>query len=603
MLEDEIVQRRTTPDSGCVLSAGLFSRACTSYGKTVTQIPSDEKATTIPASNGAASLSEFRRRKLLRRAHALTKTDPKAALRTVHELLDGGAETSETYELESKLLLSLGCGTIAARAAENSIRLGGDRLSLMILLLKCHLTAFNRKPASQVIDALLSMEPLPDEAKAEIAHGAQEIHRYDVAKRLYDELLERDATNVKNWINVGYAEQKNGNMVKAETCYRRAIAVKPDSANAARLLASVRKQMADDNCLHEIKEAMARVNPQSEEYVTAAYALGKTYEDLGDYENAYAVFKAGADVMRPKMPYSTGAIKSAFAATREYFRHPAHLARAAQRLKAFRAAPEAGPQPLFILGMPRTGSTLLDRMTSSHSDVRSMGELGCFKEVMKVLTGFGGGEGFHEHFYAQPERDIDLAALGRLYTAAAAPDDFSGRYYTDKYPMNFMDLGLIAAALPGAKFVHTIRNPMDTIFGNFKQLFTLGFYHYSYDLAECAEYFIEYQEMMAFWESLAPDRILEVGYEDVVADPQREVARVLGFLGLEWEAACLDYHNSDAPVDTASLSQVRQPIYKSAVGHWTRYGDLLDDAAEVLWRNGIDLGESRRRDGGAKTRP
>jgi len=553
--------------------------------------------------SAAAPHSDFRRRKLLRRAQALVKTDPQTALRTVHQLLDGGAATPEVFQLEANLLLSLGCGTIAARAAEQAIKAGGERLSLLLLLLKCHLTAFNRKPASRVIDELLGMEPLPDEAKAEIAHGAQEIHRYDIAKRLYDELLIRDAMNVKNWINVGYAEQKNGNMERAENCYRSAIAVRPDSVNAVRLLASVRKQTARDNCLVEIKEAMERVDPQSEEYVTAAYALGKTYEDLEEYGNAFIAFKAGADVMRPKMPYSTNAIKAAFAATRDYFRHPSHLDRAERRLDSFRSSCDAGPQPLFILGMPRTGSTLLDRMISSHSEVRSMGELGCFKESMKVLTGFGGGEGFHEHFYAQPERDIDLAVLGRSYVEAAAPDDFSGRYFIDKYPMNFMDFGLIAAALPGARFIHTIRNPMDTIFGNFKQLFTLGFYHYSYDLKECAEYFVEYQKMMAYWKSLAPGRILDVCYEDVVEDPRREIARTLEFLGLDWEDACLNYHKSKAPVDTASLSQVRQPIYKSAVGNWMRYGDLLNDAAETLRRNEVAFEEGGLRSHGAEAQP
>ena len=554
--------------------------------------PLPETESTRARSADGGALSDFRRRKLLRRAQTAANTDPHLALRTVHELQDKGDQSAETFELEASLLLALGCGTFAARATENAIQAGGDRTSLMVFLLKCHLMAFNRKPASRVIDALLTLQDTDDETKAEIAHGAQEIHRYNVARDLYAEVLERAPDTVKNLINSGYAEQKNGNMAQAEIHYREAIARKPDCSNAVRLLASVRKQSPDHNCLNEIEMAISLCDPETEDYAAAAYALGKTYEDLKDFNRAFSGYEAGAAAMRPLMPYSTDAVRSAFTATRDYFRHPAHTARAERWRTMFVSQTQTSPQPLFILGMPRTGSTLLDRMTSSHSGVVSMGELGCFKESMKVLTGFGGGEGFHEHFYAQPERDIDLEALGRSYHTAASPEGYAGRWYIDKYPMNFMDLGLIAAALPGAKFIHTIRNPMDTIFGNFKQLFTLGFYHYSYDLQECAEYFVEYRKMMAFWRELLPGRILDVHYACVVSDARSEVARVLDFLGLKWEEACLEFHRSNAPVDTASLSQVRQPIYKSALGHWENYGQRLHAAISVLRANDINPYES-----------
>ncbi len=535
-------------------------------------------------------LGPLRQNRLFRQAKELCENSPFEALDHLHKLIDGGVHTAEVFHLQANLLLQLGCGTIAARATENALKAGGDRLTLLLLLLKCHLTAYNRKPAAVIIKRLLEIDPLTEEAKAEIAHGAQEIHQYELAERLYQELLDRDPENCKYLINLGYACQKRGNMSQATDLYHQAIRIKSNSANALRLLSSVNKQTSNDNCITLAQEMLPTFDENSEEYVTAAYALGKTYEDIGEFDNAFQLFNAGATAMRPKMPYSTKAVIAAFEITKKYFEHPLQQREKQDLIKPKEKLKQSEqPRPLFILGMPRTGSTLIDRILSSHSLVTSMGELGCFKESMKVVTGFGGGDGFHTHFYQQSERVIDFAALGASYINSASPTDFSGRYFTDKYPMNFMDLGLIAEALPHARFIHTIRNPMDTVFGNFKQLFTLGFYHYSYTLQECAEYYVQYQTLMRYWHDRLPGKILDVHYEDLVNDTGPQVRHILGFLNLEWEENCLRFYKNKSPVDTASLSQVRQPIYKSAIGHWQHYTHFLDDAIDVFKTAGIDV--------------
>ncbi len=529
-------------------------------------------------------LSDARAHRLLRRAKSASTTDPFLALDNIHKILDGGSASADVLQLQATVLLQLGCGTNAARAAEAALDAGGDRRAILLLLLTCYLTAYHRKPAARLIPRILEMEPLPADAKSDVAHAAQEIHKYDLAERLYRELLEDDPANAKLLVNLGYAMQKQGRMQEASENYRKAIDCNPGSANAYKLLSSVRKQSAETNHLVIIQNAMPLFEEDSDEYVTAKYALGKTCEDLGDYQSAYEHFADGATAMRPMSPYTTESSQHAFKLTRKYFEH-------SRRALTRTADADSGTEsaPLFILGMPRTGSTLVDRILSSHSEVVSMGELGCFKESMKVLTGFGGGSGFHEHFYQQPERDIDLTRLGELYVSAACPDDRSGRYFIDKYPMNFLDLGLIAEALPNALFVHSLRDPMDTCFSNFKQLFTLGFYHYSYSMKECAEYYLLYRELMRFWQQRYPDRIINVNYEDMVSDTEVQVRRLLAFLKLDWQEQCLEFHKNRGPVDTASLSQVRQPIYRSAVKHWTHYRPYLQDAIDVFQRAGIDV--------------
>lgn len=537
-------------------------------------------------------LSPARRQRYLRRAKATCNNDPFFALDNIHKLLDGGVETAEVFHLQSTLLLQLGCGTFAAQAAQSAIKAGGDRVTLLPLLLKCHLTAYHRKPAARTIESILELAQLPENVKSDVAHGAHEIHHYRLAEQLYQELLDEDPSNAKHLINLGYAFQKQGKMQEAIDYYLQAIDHKPDSANAYKLLSSVRKQTVDQNYLDLISNALPQFEPGSEEFVTAAYALAKTFEDLKYYENAFEHFKAGADAMRPKSPYSTDSVKRAFQITKSYFEHPRQRQLHKETEATGHGSVTGGsddPRPLFILGMPRTGSTLVDRILSSHPEVVSMGELGCFKESMKVLTGYGGGDGFHEHFYRQPEREVDLNRLGVLYVSAAGPEKFAGRYFIDKYPMNFMDLGLIARAMPNARFVHTIRNPMDTCFSNYKQLFTLGFYHYSYSMEECAEYYLLYKDIMEFWRDLLPGRILNVHYEDLVENTDTQVRRLLQFVDLDWHDDCLNFYKNESPVDTASLSQVRQPIYKSAMRHWKNYGPLLDDARNVFAAAGIDV--------------
>ena len=517
-------------------------------------------------------LSPQRQERRLARARTLMESDPFEALDEVHALLDAGATTAPVYALQCELLTGLGCGTFAALAAENGLAAGGDRLTFLRLLLKAHLTGFNRKPAAAVLDKLMAEGPLDKPTREEAAFAAHELHRYDLAETLYGELLAEDPNDPKAGINLAYARHKTGRLDEARALYTHAVKVRPEATNGLRLLVDSRKQTQDDNDRALVIATRHRLVPGSEDYATASYALGKVEEDLKDYDAAFAAFSSGAAIMRGKMPYSTEASRHTFDTTKLWFDRPARSAT---------SMPD-GPQPVFVLGMPRTGSTLIDRILSSHSQVRSMGELGCFKEAMKVVTGYGGGDGFHEHFYRQRGRDIDLDALGRFYTQAASPADGAKRYFIDKYPMNFMDLGLIAEALPGARFIHTIRHPLDIVFGNFKQLFTLGFYHYSYDLKEAAEYYLLYRDLMAFWHDRFPGRILDVVYEDHINDPQGTAHTLLDHLGLDWDERVLRFFENAAPVDTASLSQVRRPIYKTAVGHWQRYERHLGPAIDVL---------------------
>lgn len=528
---------------------------------------------------GVVSLGPARARRLLVKALEQATRDPREALLDVHRLIDGGFDSPEVAALEARLLITLGCGSFAAHAAQRGLSAGGDRLTFLLLLLEAHLTAFNRKPARQVLDQLLLMAPLPSDAIEAVAHGASELGRHAEAEQLYAERIHGAPSDHRAAVNFAHALLKTGEIDRAESLLDEALTDHPEAGHAWRLLAGTRRQTRERNILSGLRSALPRMAPGSDDLAAAFYALGKTLEDLGELDEAFGAFTSGARITRPRVPYSTAAVEDAFALTKDFF-----------AARPSSAPAEAAGAPLFIVGLPRTGSTLIDRMLTGHDEIVSMGELGCFKEAMKIETGYAGGPGFHEYFYSTSGQRIAPQRLGARYRAAASPEIGAPRWYIDKYHMNFLDLGLIAEALPEARFIHTIRHPLDTIFGNFKQLFTLGFHHFSYDLAECTAYYLLYRDLIAFWHRRLPGRILDVVYEDVVADQAGQARRMLDFLGLDWADACASHHKNPTPVDTASMIQVREPLYARAVGHWQGYRPYLGTTIAELEKAGVSLG-------------
>jgi len=245
--------------------------------------------------------------------------------------------------------------------------------------------------------------------------------------------------------------------------------------------------------------------------------------------------------------------------------------------------------------MPRTGTTLVDRIVSSHPQVQSAGELHNFASVWKRAFGGPAFEMFNaQHVADATRRPIDWRDLGEQYVSSTRAFTGTLPFFTDKLPHNFLYLGYIACALPNAKIVCVRRDPLDTCLSNFRQLFApeSPYFDYSYDLLDTGHYYILFDRLMAHWKQAFPGRIHEVRYESLVTH-QEEISRaVVAHCGLEWDPACLAFENNDTPVATASAAQVRSPIYTSALGRWRRYERQLEPLRELLAGHGIPLGET-----------
>jgi hypothetical protein len=259
------------------------------------------------------------------------------------------------------------------------------------------------------------------------------------------------------------------------------------------------------------------------------------------------------------------------------------------------SAPSAGHnsrRPLFILGLPRSGTTLVDRIVSSHSQVASLGEHTTLAlAVMRMAgrqPGPAGDDPAEKIDLIEQSARLDFEALGRAYCDSI--DGFgnhAGRL-TDKTPLNFLYLGLIHRALPRAKIIHLRRHPLDSCYAMYKTLFRAG-YPFSYSLQEIGRYYIAYYSLMQHWRDCIPGAFLDVDYEDLVNDTPAQARRIIDYLELDWEDACLDFHRRGGAAATASAAQVRQPVYSTSVGMWRNYARQLAPFRERLREHGIPV--------------
>jgi tetratricopeptide (TPR) repeat protein len=404
-----------------------------------------------------------------------------------------------------------------------------------------------------------------------------------------------------------------GNLSAAEADYDKVIALRPMDFEAYKNRSDLRTQTAERNHVAELEALVSKGFADWRSEMQIRYCLAKEYEDLGEYTKSFAHLHQGALKRRANLNYDVAAdvatvdwIVEAFpsgpapqpaatlpaAADCPVQRNTSFSAKAVHPVPQPALAIQPVPQPavpLFIVGLPRSGTTLVDRILSSHSKVKSAGELNDFALALVAAVR-------RDNNMAQlPRRElvarsahIDFAALGREYLERASATVGACEYFTDKMPLNYLYCGLIRRALPNAKIIHLTRHPMASGYAMYKTLFKDG-YPFSYDLKEIAQYYGAYRRLMDHWTATMPGAIHTLSYEGLVADQLTESRKLLEFCGLEWQDACADFHRNAAATTTASASQVRQPIYDSSVAQWRHYATQLAPLSQALTSAGINL--------------
>jgi tetratricopeptide (TPR) repeat protein len=377
-----------------------------------------------------------------------------------------------------------------------------------------------------------------------------------------------------------------GQLAEAEADYDRVIALNPNDCEAYLNRAGLRTQTGESNHLAEIEALLAAgvAKPQGEVFLR--YALAKEYEDLKDYARSFAHLKKGAQLRRQHLRYDVAVDVATVDWIIEAFPHTQPVSFGSAAARASNDAPINAP--IFIVGMPRSGSTLIDRILGSHSQVYSAGELHAFAvALVDAVRRRSGKASLPRQELVALSADVDFAALGSNYVKLASSGVPAGMRFTDKMPLNYLYLGLIRRALPHAKIIHVSRAPMAAVYAMYKMLFQDG-YPFSYDLTELGKYYVSYRRLMDHWRKVLPGAIYDLAYEDLVADQIGETRKALEFCGLDWEDACADFHLNAAAATTASASQVRQPIYSESISQWRHYAGELTELSAVLRAGGIE---------------
>jgi tetratricopeptide (TPR) repeat protein len=394
--------------------------------------------------------------------------------------------------------------------------------------------------------------PRPREIETRLAGVLAAAGRHGEAESLYQRILSAEPDNADALLGRGLLALGTGELDAARTAFRAAVTRRPELAEAwQQLLESRRIERADDEDLVAVRALLARgsLPPEAEERLR--YALGKACDDLGEYEEAFGHYARANEIKRARLPAFDRAA---------WAREAAEIA-ASSRHARLPAPSTTPPRPVFIVGLPRSGTTLVDQILTGHPDARGVGEEPWFDRAT------GGHAAGWEALDADRRGRIAAACEERLRAVG-------GRVVTNKFPAHFRYLGLIAAVLPGARFVHVTRDPRDTALSIYCQDFSVGNL-YANDLEDVAAYVNGYRRIMAGWEAALAPAILELSYESLIADPEGVARGLLEFVDLPWDDACLDFRRNRRSVDTLSRWQVRQPLYGSSVGRWRRYEAAL----------------------------
>lgn len=403
------------------------------------------------------------------------------------------------------------------------------------------------------------------------------------AARCHARAVELQPSNPDFLYNLATSRTAFGQLDEAERLFTRAIELNPRDYGAWLNRSILRRRSPENNHVAGLQALLRDLADRDPARIQPYFALSRELEDLGRFEESFGYLQRGAQLRRAGMRYDVVEDEAAMAM----------IARVFDGDLFDRAGPGfASERPLFILGLPRSGTTLVDRIVSAHSRVDSLGEHSSLALAVRRLAGHANaGEAAPAAGKAELiERSarIDFAELGRQYCRAIDGFGNPAPRLIDKTPLNFLYLGLIRLALPNARVIHLRRHPLDSCYAIYKTLFRAG-YPFSYSLQEVGRYFMAYHRLMQHWRELIPDAFLDVDYERLVADPAGQAQRMLAYLGLEWEDACLQSHRRGGVAATASAAQVRQPIYSTSVGMWRNYARQLAPLAQRLREQGIDV--------------
>lgn len=508
-------------------------------------------------------------------AVAMNRNDIPRAERLLKAYLNDAPTDVPAIRMLAEVAMRIGRDDDAKNLLERAIELAPGfmpaRYQLAVLLHR------RNEPAAALEESerLLAADPQNPGYRNLAAVILSRVGQYERSSRLYAGLVKENPGNSKIWLSYGHVLKTEGRQDEAVAAYRRAILAEAGFGEPYWSLANLKTFRFGPADLAAMRSAIDDPSVADADRVNLHFALGKALEDGGDFAGAFEHYDRGNVLHRSKNPYDPDQnterarhLESVF--TREFF-----------EARAGSGSPDASP--IFIVGMPRSGSTLLEQMLASHSAVEGTTELPEMITMARELRALGGGDdlGSYADVLAKMGPDA-LRSLGETYLERTRVHRKTNQpHFIDKMPNNFVYAALIQLALPNAKIIDARRHPMACCFSNFKQHYARG-QRFAYGLGDMGRYYRDYVDLMAHFDDVLPGRIHRVFYERIVEDTEAELRRVLDYCGLPFEAECLRFFENDRPVRTASSEQVRQPIYRDGVDQWRHFEPWLGPLAEAL---------------------
>ena len=512
---------------------------------------------------------------LLRAGQALVENDLPSAEAILRPFLKRRPTDVKAIRMMAELAARVG----RLRDAENLLRRAVE-LAPGFTAARANLaTVFYKQ--NRAAEAIAELERIEQEGSANLGHASlkaaalSRIGGHDEALALYRLLLDARPDEPKLWMSFGHILKTVGDQGDSVAAYRRALAIEPSLGVAWWSLANLKTIRFDDQDIAAMEQALAWPGLGKEDRFHLHFALGKAFEDKGEAEASFGHYAGGNRLRRSLLDYSADDTSR-------------HVERAVALFTADFFATRLGqgcqaPDPIFIIGMPRAGSTLVEQILASHPAIEGTAELPDMPAIARRLDErkTRGDASHYPECLADfgPDR---LAALGDEYLERASIQRFTDRpFFIDKLPNNWLHIGMIRLILPNAKIIDARRHPLSCGFSNFKQHYARG-QRFSYDLADIGSYYRDYVTLMRHFDAVLPGYVHRVIHEELVEDPEREVRRLLDFLGLPFDPACLAFHENPRAVRTASSEQVRRPISRDGLEQWKPFEPWLGPLKEAL---------------------
>lgn len=447
--------------------------------------------------------------------------------------------------------------------------------AVLVNVARAHVARRDYGSAEKILRQVLGADP--DNVAALTVYGelCHDTDRFSEAVRMLRKAVARDPDNVEAWNLLGVAQKSMGAMDEAREAFARAIKLQPGAVDSYANMVDIETFTPGHPMLATMEAQLASLKDDGddERFQVLNFALGKAFDDIGDYPRAMQHFQQATARRRSQLVYREAEVLGYFdeiraAFTSEFLAHPPYEGNSSDR-------------PIFIIGFPRSGSTLTEQIIASHPQAHGAGEV---KHLFNVMSSLRRAVPNLQRYPAIVHEMTapQFARVAKLYLDRLGAGAGNAQRVTDKMLTNFYLVGLIHILFPQARIIHTMRNPMDTCLSAWTKLFKDDMPH-TYDLAELGRYYAKYSELMDHWRSVLPAGVmLDIHYEEIVGDLEGSARRIIDFAGLPWNDACLAFHASKRPVKTASLASVRKPIYDTAVGRWRHYGDFLQPLAVAL---------------------